>query len=267
MEIFNGEPFFNQQWIKAHQISNIKGVISIKRDNAPIQRTSERIEYIFDLNGNLQRKIRTKRIKDRIDTSEVIFEYSGEGKTHRKIERDHYGYFAHIYEYNTYGLLCSVRHSRLKKERSDSFYETQVIWKDSVSPEMENKNVTRYNYFNSVGRPYKVKVISKDENGLINLKREYYLVGGSFEQIKYVRNDAGDIKRVEKLTDKNPEKVKLIRSFDNEGKTFKEEVFKEEELMGLRHLEYDEDGNIVLHLYRDISNGIMWIIEFQYEYF
>ena len=267
VEIFNGEPFFNREWIKSHRIHKITGVISIKRDNLPIQRTSERIEYFFNTDGSLHKKIRTKHVRNRIDTAEILFEYNVDGRLLKKIEKDHYGYFAHISEYNSYGLLISVRHSRMNREQTGSFYETEVIWQDSVVPEMENKDVIRYNYFNSVGKPYKVKVIRKDENGLITMKREYYLVGGGFEQLNYVRNELGDIISIEKSSDKSTDITKLKRSFDNEGKTYKEEVYTGNELTGLRHLEYDAEGNITLHLYRNISKGMMWIIELEYEYF
>lgn len=263
---FTEIPFFNDKWVKNHQISSIYVTISYKMDKKPIVSSDQMRGYFFNKSGQLVRVVETIQIQHRMDTAETFYYYDTKERLTKRVIKDAYGYYALSYNYDALGLINGITHSRVRKDLNGFFRNESIVWKDSIANQKKDQLVNRV-YYNQQGMPYMDEHVKLDESGMVIQSMKINRIGGETHLADFKRGEQGEIVQYEWVN----AYTKIKRTV---AKKYNEQLFlesEEERVDGLlektTRITYTDNNAIELRLIRNSKTKRMEINQFRYEYY
>lgn len=266
--LFDEEPFFNETWVRENKILRIRGEVSFKRDDFPIDQSEQFYDYLFNERGQLVRSMRTYRIRHRLDTVYHHYYYGSEGRLIKMVSSDAYGYYALNYVYKN-DHLVRIFHSRETpvNRAKGTFERDHIVWNDSISWE-KIPSGEKGTYYNMAGRPYKTVTRWWNEEGRLSKTQSRSIIGDDVTTVDYSWSESGRLLyREEHTTLSGNHEFTRKFTYDTEDRLDMEIIGKDGSLYTTRKITYTPSGLIELQLLRNDVTRIMEIVEFTYEYY
>lgn len=267
-EIYTDKPFFNEAFIREHQIKEIKGRYSYKLKGRQMKETNEFEVFKFDTLGRLVESFETRLSDGTMDTMFNKYFYNSKGLmiyhsygTSRKWKYE-------TYLYDAYGRVVAI----------DIFQQYINFTGDLIS--LKEKTQT-YSYAkegadsvriinNSFNLPYKREVIEFNEAGKITKLDNRFITNkeGWVDELLYNEQNQV-IKRTHQSTREDKPKLTTVFTYDEHGNIMSKNVYRY-----IRHIEeyqfiFNSSTNLCSAiLSRDPATDNIVVLRFQsYAYY
>lgn len=175
-EAFTDRPFFNESIIAQNGIKSIYGYFTHYKLGDAFRETELYRAYHFNKKGRLSKQYESRRTAQGLDTLVSLYEYDQDGNLTALRQRDEYGFYAYIYEYDTAGRVVREEYRRnLTRERQKATKfklgkEFVVTYETASYQNFDGQQ--KKTVYNSYGVPYKDVFTYYNEDGQIIEKNE-----------------------------------------------------------------------------------------------
>ncbi|MDX1652816.1 MAG: hypothetical protein R3277_10015 [Brumimicrobium sp.] len=272
-EAFSDRPYFNEDIVRQNKIKEISGDFTVKKVGDILRDTELMRSYHFNEKGQLIKTVETTQATIGFDTLVSYYEYNSQGKITALRTKDHYGFYATIYEYDSAGRVVREEFQRnLNKNASstnlDLGKEFIVSFETSTYQEFDGQQ--KRTVYNSYGIPYKEIFTYYDDEGLktqvveklirtsgIKTTDYSYNAKGLIDSIKVVSNQAGNQERLE------------VFYYDDWGNLIREESFRNGVFITENRVLYDEKTMMINYIMtQEVATGYIMILALKnYEFF
>src|SRR5690554_1566852 len=109
---FTDQPFFNKKIISKNKIKSISGSFIHYKLGDGLRETDDFRAYYFNEKGQLTQQSESREIATGQDTLVSLYEYDDKGNLIALRQRDQYGFYAHIYEYDENNRVINEEYRR-----------------------------------------------------------------------------------------------------------------------------------------------------------
>lgn len=263
-EVLEDMPFFNAEFMKAHNVKSFRGNYSTKFDHDIIRPNEDSYVYEFDKLGQLVRKYKIL-MKDTL-ISTYLYDYKGNVTMHR--ESNKFGYYEHRYKYDDRNRMIEME---LRREKEASY--------NKFSFELDESNVVateRYEYiplegidykkmcYNGAGRIYRIEFYYFNEDQQLAKKESALHNGTGRSEVNYFYNAKGQIEEVKTISkaSKTHSKQKIF-TYDESGNVLSRKIYRNDDLISEEQLVYDEKTSLLKAVISRVENNKLVILEFK----
>lgn len=230
-EAFTDRPFFNQEIIKRNGIRSIFGNFTHYKLGDAFRETELYRAYHFDRKGRLAKQFESRHTSAGIDTLVSIYEYDSEGNLTALRQRDEYGFYAYIYEYDTAGRVVREEYRRnLTRERLSATQfklgkEFVVTYETASYQNFDGQQ--KKTVYNSYGVPYKDVFTYYNEDGQIIEKNERLRRTSGGTKTTYTYNEKGLLDSLKSVSNISATQERLyVFEYDEFNNLFKKNYYK-----------------------------------------
>jgi len=271
-EILTDEPFFNEKLIRSVKLKALFGIVSSKKELGAIQSTGKKQVYMFNEKGNLVIQYNSKRVKKRVDTSFIFYEYNPENNLTLKRYSDSYGFYSYSYKYNNKGLVNEQVYSRekniSKSKLNFKLGQQYVIFKEGYTYNISDTVIGK-TILNSNGRPYQENIIYFDQLGYKKRTTTRLLINNKIQKELFSYNEKGFLKAVEYYKGISEKPYKTLKyDYDEWGNVTFIDEYKNEERIIHKEILYDPSTLLLKTiLSQDLITNLITIIKFKPEFY
>lgn len=259
-KVMEGTSYFDNAFVKKHQIKEVRFSISIKDEMQPIRKTDKRLRLVYSPFGYLTRKVKTYSLNHRLDSSRVFLTYNPGGLMTHKIVYDHLGKHYYAYQYNRKGDLITEVH---KREKNRGIRPKYKRFRFEYYEERQKKKF----YLNDENRVYKTEIINVDENKRILDSSSRFTIGKKKENRQFKYNKSGQLIFFEHVVKVNkPVHIRHEYEYDEKGLVSKESIFRNDKLLTKKEFLY-EDELLDVVLFKDEQTQRITIMEMSYAFY
>ncbi|WP_417265537.1 hypothetical protein [Brumimicrobium sp.] len=173
---FTDQPYFNEKIIKKNKIKTISGGFIHYKLGDILRETDYFRQYTFNENGQLIKQLESRQVAKGQDTLVSIYEYDEKGNLTALRQRDQYGFYAYIYEYDDEGRVVNEEYRRNINRNTTSVTNFKLGREFTVSSERSSyanyEGQQKRTIYNSYDIPYKDVFTYYDETGLVTQEVE-----------------------------------------------------------------------------------------------
>lgn len=266
-------PFFNEDLIRENKIKSISGGFTVKKVGDILRDTELGRTYYFNRKGQLIKSLETTQASIGLDTLISYFEYNEDGKITAIRTKDHFGFYATIYKYDSLGRVVREEFRRnLNKNKSSLNLEIGkeflVTYETSTYQEFDGQQ--KRTISNSYGTPYKDVFTYYDEDGLITQKVERLLRTSGTKSTNYSYNEKGLIDTLKITSNQGGiKKREYVFIYDEWNNLIKKEYHKNGEYKTEERILYDEETMMINYIMtQEVSTGYIMVLELsEYNFF
>lgn len=259
-------PFFNEDLIRENKIKSISGDFTVKKVGDILRDTELGRTYFFNKKGQLVKSLETTQASIGLDTLVSYFEYNAAGKITAIRTKDHYGFYATIYKYDSLGRVVREEFRRNLNKNSSSLNleigkEFVVTYETSSYQEFDGQQ--KRTIYNSYGTPYKDIFTYYDEDGLITQKVERLQRTSGTKTTNYSYNEKGLLDTLKINSNQSGiKKREYIFSYDEWNNLIKKEYYKNDEYITEERVLYDEETMMINYIMtQEVSTGYIMVLE------
>ena len=259
-------PFFNEDLIRKNKIKSISGDFTVKKVGDILRDTELGRTYFFNEKGQLVKSLETTQASIGLDTLVSYFEYNEEGKITAIRTKDHYGFYATIYKYDSLGRVIREEFRRnLNKNNSSLNFEIGkefvVTYETSTYQEFEGHQ--KRTIYNSYGTSYKDVFTYYDEDGLITQKVERLQRTSGTKTTNYSYNEKGLLDTINVISSQaGIKKRTYIFSYDEWNNLIKKEYYKNGDYITEERVLYDDKTMMINYIMtQEVSTGYIMVLE------
>lgn len=249
-EAFTERPFFNSTIVAQNKIKVIRGNFTHYKLGDAFRQTALYRAYQFDELGRVVKQYESRNTADGIDTLVSIYEYDEEGNLRALRQRDEYGFYAYIYEYDDNGRVVREEYRRnltRKKQKATKFElgkEFIVTFETYSYQEFDGQ--LKKTVFNSYGVPYKDEITYFNEDGQITerVERLRRTSGGTKTSYSYNAKGLLDTLRIVSTISGEQERL-FIFDYDQFNNLIKKNYYKNGEHTTQHMVVYDDETMII----------------------
>ncbi len=230
-EAFTDRPFFNEDLVEKNGIKSIYGNFSHYKLGDALRETELYRAYHFDQKGRLIKQYESRNSAKGIDTLVSIYEYDDKGNLTALRQRDEYGFYAYIYQYDSAGRVIREEYRRnLTRSRQSAtnfkLGKEFVVTYETASYQnfdgQEKKTV-----YNSYGVPYKDIMTYYNEQGQVVSKEERLRRTSKGTITTYSYNDKGLLDSLKTVSDISVRQERLyVYEYNEFNNLFKKNYYK-----------------------------------------
>lgn len=270
---FTDRPFFNERLIRENNIKSISGDFTVKKVGDILRDTELGRTYVFNKKGQLVKSFETTQASIGFDTLVSYYEYNDRGDITAIRTKDHYGFYATIYEYDSLGRVVREEFRRnLNKNKSSLNLnigkEYVVTYETSDYKEYDGQQ--KRTVYNSYGTPFKDVFTYYDESGLIKEKVERLQRTSGSKKTLYSYNEKGLIDTLEIISNQSGKQNRLyVFKYDEWNNLVKKEYYKNGEYTTEVRVLYDEETMLINYIMtQEVSTGYITVLELkEYAFF
>jgi len=259
-------PFFNEDLIRENKIKSISGDFTVKKVGDILRDTELGRTYFFNEKGQLTKSIETTQASIGLDTLVSYFEYNDAGKITAVRTKDHYGFYATIYQYDDQGRVVREEFRRNLNKNSSSLNleigkEFLVTYETSTYQEFEGQQ--KRTISNSYGTPFKDIFTYYDKDGLITQKVERLLRTSGTKTTNYSYNEKGLLDTIKIRSNQSGIKNReYIFTYDEWNNLIKKEYYKNGDFITEERVLYDEETMMINYIMtQEVSTGYIMVLE------
>lgn len=230
-EAFTDRPFFNEDLVEQNGIKSITGKFSHYKLGDAMRETELYRAYHFDEKGRLSEQYESRKSAQGTDTLVSIYEYDDDGNLTAMRQRDQYGFYAYIYEYDSAGRVIREEYRRnLTRDRQSAtnfrLGKEFVVTYETASYQnfdgQEKKTI-----YNSYGIPYKDIMTYYNDQGQIILKEERLRRTSKGTTTTYSYNELGLLDSLKTVSDISARQERLyVFEYNEYNNLFKKNYYK-----------------------------------------
>lgn len=244
-EAFTDRPFFNQTIIKQNGIESIYGNFTHYKLGDRFRETELYRAYHFDKEGRLCKQFESRRTVNGIDTLVSIYEYDDQGNLTALRQRDEYGFYAYIYQYDSAGRVVREEYRRnLTKDKQSATKFTlgkEFIVTFETASYQEFDGQLKKTIYNSYGVPYKEVFTYFNEDGQIIEKNELLTRTSTGAKTTYSYNEKGLLDSLKTVSNISGIQEKLyVFGYDEFNNLIKKNYYKNGEHTTQHRVVYDD---------------------------
>ncbi|PHR45101.1 MAG: hypothetical protein COA32_13965 [Fluviicola sp.] len=266
-------PFFNEDLIRENKIKSISGDFTVKKVGDILRDTELGRTYFFNRKGQLVKSLETTQASIGLDTLVSYFEYNEAGDITAIRTKDHYGFYATIYKYDSLGRVIREEFRRNLNKNNSSFdleigKEFVVTYETSSYQEFDGQQ--KRTVYNSYGTPYKDVFTYYDEDGLITQKVERLQRTSGTKSTNYSYNEKGLLDTIKVVSSQSGiKKREYVFSYDEWNNLIKKEYYKNGEYITEERVLYDEETMMINYIMtQEVSTGYIMVLELsKYEFY
>lgn len=266
-------PFFNEDLIRENKIKSISGDFTVKKVGDILRDTELGRTYFFNQKGQLVKSLETTQASIGLDTLVSYFEYNEAGDITAIRTKDHYGFYATIYKYDSLGRVIREEFRRNLNKNSSSLdleigKEFVVTYETSSYQEFDGQQ--KRTVYNSYGTPYKDVFTYYDEDGLITQKVERLQRTSGTKSTNYSYNEKGLLDTIKVVSSQSGiKKREYVFSYDEWNNLIKKEYYKNGEYITEERVLYDEETMMINYIMtQEVSTGYIMVLELsKYEFY
>lgn len=258
-------PFFNEQLIRENKIKSISGDFTVKKVGDILRDTELSRTYYFNKNGQLEKSFETTQASIGLDTLVSYFEYDDNGNITAIRTKDHYGFYATIYTYDSLGRVIREEFRRNLNKNNNSLdleigKEFIVTYETSDYQEFDGQQ--KRTVYNSYGTPFKDVFTYYDENGLITEKVERLQRTSGTKTTNYSYNEKGLLDTLKVKSNQSGVKKRVsIFFYDEWNNLIKKEYYKDDEFKTEERVLYDDETMMVNFIMtQEVSTGYIMVL-------
>ena len=268
--MFSDASFFNEAFVKQHNIRTITGSILKKAEMSAIVDPGTVIYFEFDTNGRLIKQYSTLRKKDAaMDTIMNLYEYDTKGQLLVKRSADAYGFYSYRYEYDANGNPTResyYRETNKNKYPSTFKLDREYLIADEKYVNTINGDEVNRAYINEVNRKYKERTIRHEGDKLV-YDSERLVVTGTSQTATYSYDEQGRLAKKFHETKGSWNQKQRYEYIYVDKILDTEKVFSNDELDFTREYIYHDSGVIKSQLNRYIETNRIEMIKYTVDYF
>lgn len=268
-EAFTDRPFFNEDLVEANGIKTIYGNFSNYKLGDEMRETKLYRAYHFDMNGRLSKQYESRKSAKGTDTLVSLYEYDRDGNLVALRQRDQYGFYAYIYEYDSAGRVIREEYRRnLTRDRQSAtnfeLGKEFVVTYETASYQnfdgQEKKTV-----YNSYGVPYKDIMSYYNEQGQITQKEERLRRTSRGTRTEYSYNEKGLLDSLKTVSDISARQERLYVFEYNEFNNLVVKDYYKNGVHTTRHRVLYNDKTMTLEtiLIKNIATDFVRILKLQ----
>lgn len=266
-------PFFNEDLIRENKIKSISGDFTVKKVGDILRDTELGRTYFFNRKGQLVKSLETTQASIGLDTLVSYFEYNEAGDITAIRTKDHYGFYATIYKYDSLGRVIREEFRRNLNKNNSSLdleigKEFVVTYETSSYQEFDGQQ--KRTVYNSYGTPYKDVFTYYDEDGLITQKVERLQRTSGTKSTNYSYNEKGLLDTIKVVSSQSGiKKREYVFSYDEWNNLIKKEYYKNGEYITEERVLYDEETMMINYIMtQEVSTGYIMVLELsKYEFY
>ena len=266
-------PFFNEDLIRENKIKSISGDFTVKKVGDILRDTELGRTYFFNRKGQLVKSLETTQASIGLDTLVSYFEYNDAGDITAIRTKDHYGFYATIYKYDSLGRVIREEFRRNLNKNSSSLdleigKEFVVTYETSSYQEFDGQQ--KRTIYNSYGTPYKDVFTYYDEDGLVTQKVERLQRTSGTKSTNYSYNEKGLLDTIRVVSSQSGiKKRQYIFSYDEWNNLIKKEYYKNGEYITEERVLYDEETMMINYIMtQEVSTGYIMVLELsEYKFY
>jgi hypothetical protein len=271
---FTDQPFFNEKIIRKNQIKTISGGFIHYKLGDALRETDYFRQYSFNEKGQLVRQLESRQIATGQDTLVSLYEYDASGNVTALRQRDQYGFYAYIYEYDEQGRVINEEYRRNLNKNSTSVTNFKLGREFTVS--FERSSYENYDgqekrtIYNSYDIPYKDIFTYSDDIGLITQKVERLHRTSGTKTTTYSYNEKNLIDSISiRSNTAGVQNRTYVFAYDEFDNLVKKEVYKNDEFITQYQVIYHEETMLINDvLIQNIATDFIMVLELrQYTYF
>lgn len=271
---FTHQPFFNKEVIRKKRIKTISGKeIHYKLGDA-LRETEYFKSYEFDEKGQLIKEVETVEYIKETDTLITIYEYDEQGNLVALRQKDEYGFYAYIYDYDEKGRVANEEYRRnLTRSNSKSINfelgKEYTIYAEKSSYQ-ENKGELKRTVYNNNDIPYKDIVIHYNEAGKISQKVERLHRTSGVKRTTYFYNEKNLIDSITvRSNTTGVQDRKATFAYDKQGNLTQKKEYKNNKFITQYEVIYDEKTMLINDvLIQNLAIDFIKVLELRnYTYF
>jgi len=272
--LFNDDPFFNVEFIKANKVKSITGSRSTKKVQDIIRSKGLDYHYDFNPNGTLKQQISTFRSKENgKDTSVISYIYNKHNCLTTKRKNDHFGFYSQNY-------LLDSRNNIIKKTycRDENLNSTKgnfelgkqyIIVSDSFSYQKASPKQSKKKFYNNYGKIYKEQINSYNEYGYLIEEYSIFIIGTRKSKITYGYDERGRVNLIDDYSDiANNKKLTQKYTYDDLGNVLEINFFKDDHHTTIKQYVYNKKTMLLdAQLIQDVDTKLIRIIQYSYTFY
>jgi hypothetical protein len=266
-------PFFNEDLIRQNKIKSISGDFTVKKVGDILRDTELGRTYFFNEQGQLVKSMETTQASIGFDTLVSYFEYNDEGNITAVRTKDHYGFYATIYKFDSSGRVVREEFRRNLNKNSSSLNfeigkEFLVTYETSSYQEFDGQQ--KRTISNSYGTPYKDIFTYYDTDGLVTQKVERLLRTSGTKTTNYFYNEKGLLDTIRiNSTQSGIKKREYIFTYDEWNNLIKKEYYKNGEYITEERVLYDDETMMINYIMtQEVSTGYIMVLELsEYKFY
>ncbi|MEX1190686.1 MAG: hypothetical protein WEA99_01850 [Brumimicrobium sp.] len=270
---FSDRPFFNEDLIRENKIKSISGNFTVKKVGDILRDTELVRSYFFNRKGQLIKTVETTQASIGFDTLVSFYEYNERGDITAIREKDHFGFYATIYEYDSLGRVVREEFQRNLNKNKNSLdlnlgKKYVVTYETSTYNEYDGQQ--KRTIYNSYGVPFKDIFTYYDDSDLIKEKVERLQRTSSTKTTFYSYNEKGLIDTLKVNSNQSGIKKRLfVFKYDEWNNLVKKEYHKNGEYTTEYRVLYDEETMLINYIMtQEVSTGYITVLKLnEYDFF
>src|SRR5690554_293540 len=271
---FTDQPYFNEKIIKKNKIKTISGGFIYYKLGDILRETDYFRQYSFNEKGQLIRQLESRQVANGQDTLVSLYEYDNDGNLTALRQRDQYGFYAYIYEYDDQGRVVNEEYRRNLNKNNTSVTNFELGREFTVS--FERSSYENYDgqhkqtIYNSYDIPYKDIFTYYDDISLITQKIERLHRTSGTKTTTYSYNEKNLIDSI--FIRSNTAGVQnrtYVFGYDKYDNLVKKEEYKNDEYITQYQVIYHDETMLINDvLIQNIATNFIMVLELRhYTYF